>query len=305
MLDYPAGQPIDDEFLEYALQVKQEIQDKLAAVVSIGIGPACGKLADASRSCQGAASALNYGLVTGDGSILDSRYLDPADNQVSIISIAAEMELYKYLRMGDTGKVAAFLSEIHADLRTANMDSLDRCRTVYLQILISTFRLADETLPDACRPRQAFAEYPSRLARKNSLAEMHEYVSDCVLSVCRTIAESHCSKYFKLIADARNFTRERYHEALSLQSVAEHVHMAASYFSYIFKKETGENWSGHLTRIRIEKAMELLKDPLIKTYEVAFLVGFNEPNYFSNQFKKIVGCSPSEYKASLGQVAKW
>ena len=302
LLEFANSYQIDDVFLDFALLIKQEIQSKLAAIISIGIGPTCNKLSDASRSCQSAIYALNYGHVTGHGMILDSKYLEPDDFQVSVISLATEMEMYKHLRIGDMDKVAASLAEIQKNFQSAKLESLDLCRTIYLQMLISTFRLAGEMLPNTGSNPNKWADYPSRLIRKNSLSDMEKYVSECILSVCQSINDSRSTKYYKLIADAQKFTCEKYSEAISLQVVADYVHMAATYFSYIFKKETGENWSSFLTRIRIEKAMELLYDPLVKTYEVAFLVGFNEPNYFSNQFKKIVGCSPSEYRTSKGKV---
>jgi len=75
--------------------------------------------------------------------------------------------------------------------------------------------------------------------------------------------------------------------------------MTPTYFSYIFKKETGENVSTYLNQVRIEKAKELLRDETVKTYEVAYQVGFNDPNYFYVLFKKYTGCTPGEYRQKI------
>ncbi len=88
-------------------------------------------------------------------------------------------------------------------------------------------------------------------------------------------------------------------EQLSLKSIAGEVfYMNESYLSKLFIKETGEKFSHYLTRLRMEKAKELIEtcdDERI--YEVALKVGFgNNPQYFSQLFKKYTGFAPTEYK---------
>ncbi|GAA0790598.1 hypothetical protein GCM10008910_00430 [Faecalicatena orotica] len=66
--------------------------------------------------------------------------------------------------------------------------------------------------------------------------------------------------------------------------------------SGLFKKEVGEPITEYLTRYRIEKAKELLKDNTMRLREIAEMVGFNDVSYFSNTFKKVAGMSPTEYR---------
>ena len=63
--------------------------------------------------------------------------------------------------------------------------------------------------------------------------------------------------------------------------------------------KTGSTLLGYLTRYRVHKAAELLKDGRMKVYEVAEQVGYRDIGYFSNTFKKITGKTPSEYQDSL------
>lgn len=85
-------------------------------------------------------------------------------------------------------------------------------------------------------------------------------------------------------------------EELSLKWLASKVlFMNEGYMSKLFLKETGEKFSHYLTRIRMEKAKELLIDDN-RVYEVARQVGYgNNPQYFSQLFKKYTGFVPSEY----------
>ena len=74
--------------------------------------------------------------------------------------------------------------------------------------------------------------------------------------------------------------------------------MNVDYLGKIFKKETGENFTQYVMRNRIETARQLLKDrPDYRTFEIAERSGFGDnPQYFSQVFKKYTGLTPSEYR---------
>ena len=82
---------------------------------------------------------------------------------------------------------------------------------------------------------------------------------------------------------------------LSLNSICSYLNISTSYFSTIFKDLTGETFTEVLIRTRMEKAKELLENTTMKNYEIAEKVGFADPHYFGISFKKMTGCTPTEY----------
>lgn len=76
--------------------------------------------------------------------------------------------------------------------------------------------------------------------------------------------------------------------ALSQKYYINHI-----YLSRLFKAETGENFSSYLTRIRMEKAKELILKDTFKVKEVAEMVGFKNPYYFTKTFKKYYESAPA------------
>ena len=104
----------------------------------------------------------------------------------------------------------------------------------------------------------------------------------------------------KYVLEAMAYISKHYHEPdITVGTVAQSLNISEGYLSHTFKKETDYTLLNYLTRYRIHKAMELLKDCRVKVYEVAEQVGYRDIGYFSNTFKKITGKTPSEYQDSL------
>ena len=101
-----------------------------------------------------------------------------------------------------------------------------------------------------------------------------------------------------LIRRALAFIRSQYSDPkLTLLKVANAIGVNYSYLSTLFKKETGVGFSEHLNTARMNRAGELAAKTLLKGYEIADKVGFTNPYYFGQCFKKQFGLSVSEYRA--------
>ena len=90
------------------------------------------------------------------------------------------------------------------------------------------------------------------------------------------------------IRDSNNYSDED----LSLDSLCEVLGVSNSYFSTIFKKETGNSFIGYLTDYRTDQASRMLIGTNEKSYIIARNVGYSDPNYFSYVFKRRFGVSP-------------
>jgi AraC-like DNA-binding protein len=102
-----------------------------------------------------------------------------------------------------------------------------------------------------------------------------------------------------VITRAKEYIHEHQTEEISLGQVAKAVNTSTFYFCKMFKKVTGINFTDYLSRIRIEKSKNLLLNPNLRVSEIAFEVGFQSLTHFNRVFKKILGQSPTEYRAQL------
>jgi YesN/AraC family two-component response regulator len=105
------------------------------------------------------------------------------------------------------------------------------------------------------------------------------------------------------VAKARKFIQEHHGDELSLHQVAQTVNVSANYFSEMFKKTTGLNFSNYVARVRIEKTKHLLGNTKLRISEIAFEAGFQSLSQFNRAFKKITGKSPSKFRASAGLIS--
>ncbi len=102
-----------------------------------------------------------------------------------------------------------------------------------------------------------------------------------------------------VITRAKEYIQEHQTEHLRLGQVAKAVNTSTFYFCKMFKKATGINFTDYLSRVRIEKSKNLLLNPNLRVSEIAFEVGFQSLTHFNRVFKKVLGQSPTEYRAQL------
>ncbi|WP_408011278.1 response regulator [Pseudalkalibacillus sp. A8] len=103
-----------------------------------------------------------------------------------------------------------------------------------------------------------------------------------------------------MVVLAKDYIDQHYYKhSLSLKEVADVVPVSPTYLSKQIKNELGVSFVHYLTKVRINKALMLIKDPYLKIYEVADMVGYSTQHYFCSAFKKVIGMSPMVYKSGV------
>ncbi len=94
----------------------------------------------------------------------------------------------------------------------------------------------------------------------------------------------------------KRYVDEHFSEPLTLNDMARQYYVNAAYLSRAFKKETGINFNDYVRRLRMEKAIMLLRSTDRKIYEIAQLVGYDNVNYFMKKFQDDYGITPGAYR---------
>jgi YesN/AraC family two-component response regulator len=102
--------------------------------------------------------------------------------------------------------------------------------------------------------------------------------------------------YSREIIQTINYIHSNFNKQITLKAISDDINLSPNYLSNLFKKELEVSLFEYLNRYRINKSMELLLTTNMKTYEVAYAVGYSDESYFSKTFKKYTGQRPNDYK---------
>ena len=101
------------------------------------------------------------------------------------------------------------------------------------------------------------------------------------------------------VQEALKYVDQHLQESVSLKEVAEVLHLNSSYFSVLFKEQTGLTFSEYLTRRRVQRAKEPLAGTSSPVAEIAEKVGYQTAKYFVKVFRDLEEVSPSQYRHSV------
>lgn len=123
----------------------------------------------------------------------------------------------------------------------------------------------------------------------NAIMDMAEYLEP----KCREVPTDSVKG---IIQKAVTYIDKNYFKEMTLDFFAAKYNVESSYFSRMFRQETGENLVIYITKKRLDAAKEYIKKDNVSLAEVAFMTGYDDYTYFSRVFKKNIGMSPREYK---------
>lgn len=144
-------------------------------------------------------------------------------------------------------------------------------------------------------------DYLSQVTGCGDHEELRQWFLEKTVEVCRNIRKKPEEETESLVGKAKQFIDANFGKDISLEDVSRVVDISPYYFSKVFKEEAGMNFIEYLTKVRMENAKKLLRNPELSVKEICIRSGYGDPNYFSRIFKKYEGVTPSEFREHLGR----
>ena len=133
--------------------------------------------------------------------------------------------------------------------------------------------------------------------RKMSLKNYDNYMEFCKYLLQKAYSYiDYVRENTSIVEVVKKYIEEHYNEEISRNELAGIVYLNADYLARLFKKEEGISITDYVIRMRIKKASELLQYSEISINEIAMKVGYDNFSYFSRLCKKVLGCSPKDYR---------
>lgn len=248
------------------------------------------EISEVYRECR-AATAMQFYL--GYSSIMDSQTCKFTDHSGNMRLTIAEVR-----RLINIGEKEQAIEKIRFEL-----DAMETYRThpaivkKFADLLINELnQLALEweanglTLAD---------RYRFELHQIDLMSELKTELLTIIIQIDAELAKIKGSKYRTEVSRAIDYIKANLSSKLTVGIIAGQVNMNEDYFSRLFKAETGSNLIQFINDMRMERALELLRDPNVKVKEVAAAIGIDDPYYFMKTMKKHCGHTPSEYKRKV------
>lgn len=270
-----------------------------------GVGIVVQRLRDISISYRSAAKAFASRFFLETDQIIESQenlvLQQTEQEKIDVTKIRSKKDeqelLDRFLKSGTLEDVESFVENYFNSVGERNFQSLMYRQYIIMNLFFSVtdfLRLLDIPMEQISPEYQDINAMVLKVASGDSLTALVTGLFTEVLELRDKKAQK---KYTGLLEEARVFIQENYQsESMSLNMVAEKIGISPSYFSTIFSAEMGKTFVEYLTEVRLEKAKELLMCTTLRSAEIGYQVGYKDSHYFSYIFKKIVGCTPKEFR---------
>ncbi len=282
----------------YALAqgVKYDVERGSRMLVSVGIGGCVSRVRELPQSWAEARNALRYLATTGRFMIIGASdvrppgfagYPEPGSDPI-VLRLRNACE-------GDVDRIVEEFSGLFGD-GDAKAGSVGYY--ILYDIVVAARKLIDELGGSA---NQVFPHGIRQESIAEACASLESFRAEVrrIVEAVLSLRDSRSLSYRDtLVQRAKRFIKDHYADPdISLNTVASEVNVSPNHFSTVFSQESGETFIEYLTWTRIARAKELLLATGMKSSDIAYEVGYNDPHYFSFIFKKHTGKSPREFRS--------
>jgi two-component system response regulator YesN len=282
-----------EEEREFLLgEIKRNIA-KTRYKVTVGMGTSKKRIADI---CQSFIEAIaNVQNQAGD----DNPGVNRAVEQAELLKLD-NSAVENFLRHGSKVEFDKFITTYLQPLGGMTLKSNLVKNYIFVDIILAIAKVIKDLGGDVDKVIPELDSIENITSNIKTMDQLQEQVCR-ILTATFDYRDSHPDgQYKKLTLHAKRYIEHHYSDSdLSLNTLAVEVNLSASHFSVVFSQETGQTFKEYLTEIRINKAKELLRMTSLRSADIAYQVGYNDPHYFSTVFKKNTGLSPIEFRSQI------
>ncbi len=294
LLNYPSARHDDIRHALRRLLNQLEAQRFLFGNVefTLAMGGAVKSAKDLPLSMQGARGAVCERLVEGTGRLLE--YAAPVSGAPLLLD-RYDRAIHHAVDTLNTGEADRAADEIALELKRRS----DIRGSELLDLVLAAGRMFILLIGAGEEDRLM-----EELEQRCDLCSSAQKLLECLkafqrdeIELLRARRETETTRPIRL---AKQYIREHFSEPITLEDVCDATGFSVSYFSMIFKKETGEGFAKYLTRLRIEHAKTLLQETNYSVSDICARVGYSDLKHFTGTFKKATNLSPGQYRKLYG-----
>ena len=294
--------PSGDKTIEYEERTKMvdrarnmiyKLNKKLGVTFKAGIGDIW-DFGQMHKSYEESRKAFEMGR----GSVVHVKDLGLNRDYASDYPYDLEDKLFYYVKQGNVAKVRDLANQFF-DWMVENYGEHEKdIQTKALEFVMTAEK--EVFLQGGMQYSFLFRQnYLSDVLACKTYTELRRWFVEKMSKACSDVITKKQEKEVSVIGKAKEYINQKFSKEISLEEVAKYVDISSYYFSKLFKEEEGMNFIDYVTELRIGKAKQMLTEGNVSIKEVCIEAGYTDPNYFSRIFKKVVGCTPTEYREGI------
>lgn len=211
-------------------------------------------------------------------------------------SLEKERELISKIRLGDIESANNIFSEMLAEIFITGAAQLHVVKARVLELSVVISRAAVESGAEFTQILKINTEFLQDISRFNTFGEINLGAVEVLKKYLNAVRKHNNVKNHQIVSKIMDFIRSNYHRNLTLEEIAGAVFLSPYYVSRVFKEDQKLTIMDYLTKVRLEEAKKLLRNPRYNIDDIAEKLGYNDPSYFSKVFRRKEGMSPSKFR---------
>jgi two-component system response regulator YesN len=291
--------------LEILEEIRERIGGTLRCGVSVGIGRTYDRIEDLRVSYREALNAQEYAeRLENSGTVHVDNIIEPGLH-TNVYPVKEKERLLSLIKVGDLEGGRAAFAEFMERFKAYIAERPDVLNVRLYEFIGSLIDSAILGGGDEKRLNELIGAYFNDINHITDLATVEHWMTRVVTEVANSVVRVFESRSKSIVRNAIRYMEQRSDTQLSYRDVAKEVFISPSYFLCLFKRETGLTFTDYLAMIRIERAKELLLNSGLSITQIAFDTGFNNSNYFSSQFRKLVGTTAKAFREKNRAMPAW
>jgi two-component system response regulator YesN len=281
---------------EIAEQIRQSIKAKLKLTTTIGVSENSPSLWEINDLYDEALKCAKSRLILGNNQTICPKDITWNESYGFLISASRDEQIFNNIRQNNINEALINIEKVVNALKKESGYHTEEVYQFFYSILYTAIRAVNENGWSVSDLFGSNSSLYQELAEQETVTDILAWIKEVLLKMSQFIAKKKASKNTTLIEAVLKYLNLNYDKDISLNSMADYISLSAPYLSKLFKDEIGENFLEYLTKMKIAKSKELLRQSEFKIAMIAEKVNLGNAQNFIRIFKKYEGLTPGQYR---------
>lgn len=273
----------------------KSINDEFGINCIIGVGTEVKVLENLGESYAKAEFAVKEAILKGINKIIDYQ---PHENVLNLnwLNVNQEEVIVKYLDNMNTAGLKEHVKVTFEGLSHWEQINHKTYFNLALDLFVTLKKYIQRNSDIVTKSNEFEPEFLNDLTKCSTLDGVIRWCETCINWFESLMSENYNKSGKELVISIRQYIINNYGSDISLNYIADKYSISPNHLCKLFKLYTNETFKAFITKIRMEKAIELIINSEFKLSSISELVGYEDPKYFSKVFKSYFGFPPSQFK---------